>query len=100
MTSEQKLQWVAVPGGVLPDGRLTVTAMMSPRLRTDEGITLAVFPDLLDWPATVGAATWTVDADGTSLPAEVVSPAPESDLWAALFPPETPVRPWEFPDLA
>ena len=56
MTSEQKLQWVAVPGGVLPDGRLTVTAMMSPRLRTDEGITLAVFPDLLDWPATVGAS--------------------------------------------
>ena len=63
---------------------------MSPRLRTDEGITLAVYPDLLDWPATVAAATWTVDADGADLPAEVVSPAPESDLWVALFPPETP----------
>ncbi|HEY5787315.1 MAG TPA: hypothetical protein VIT65_21325 [Microlunatus sp.] len=100
MTREQKLQWVAVPGGVLPDGRLRVTAVMSPRLRTDEGITLAVYPDLLDWPETVAAATWTVDADGLDVPTEVVSPAPESALWAALFPPETPVRPWEFPDLA
>lgn len=100
MTTEQKLQWVAVPSGVLPNGRLKVTAVMSPRLRTDDGITLAVYPDLLDWPAVVTTATWTVDADGTDLPAEVVSPAPESDLWAALFPPETPVRPWEFPDLA
>lgn len=100
MTTEQKLQWVAVPGGVLPDGRLKVTVVMSPRLRTDDGTTLAAYPDLLDWPATVVAATWTVDADGTDLPAEVFSPAPESDLWAALFPTWTPVQPWEFADLA
>jgi hypothetical protein len=99
VTTEQKLQWVAVPSGVLPDGRLRITAVMSPRLRTDDGITLAVYADLLDWPGAVAAASWTVDADGTDLPAEVVSPAPESDLWAALFPPETPVKPWEFPDL-
>ena len=76
MTTEQKLQWVAVPGGVLPDGRLRVTALMSPRLRTDDGDTLAVYPDLLDWPAVVSAATWRVEADGTDLRAEVVSPAP------------------------
>ena len=44
MTTEQKLQWVAVPGGVLPDGRLRVTAVMSPRLRTDEGDHLGGVP--------------------------------------------------------
>ncbi len=100
MTTEQRLQWVAVPAGRLADGRLRVTAVMSPRLRTDDGTTLALFPDLLDWPFTVAAATWTVDADGIDLAAEVVSPAPESDLWVALFPPQTPVQPWRFPDLA
>lgn len=100
MTTEQKLQWVAVPGGVLADGRLKISVVMSPRLRSDDGSTLALYPDLVDWPATVAAATWTVSADGTQLPAQVVSPAPEPDLWSALFPPQTPVKPWQFADLA
>ncbi len=100
MTTEQRLQWVSVPAGTLPDGRRRLSVAMSPRLRTDEGGTLALFPDLLDWPATVAAATWTLDADGTAPAAEVVSPAPDPELWAALFPPQTPVVPWRFPDLA
>lgn len=100
MTTEQKLQWIALPGGVLPDGRLRVTVSMSPRLRTDEGTTLALFPDLLNWPACVSAMIWRVDAGGVDLPAEVVSPAPDADLWAALFAPDTPVNAWQFPHLA
>lgn len=100
MTTEQRLQFVAVPGGVLPDARLRVAVLMSPRLRTDDGDTLALYPDLVDWPATVAGVTWGLEADGVEVAVEVTSPAPESDLWTALLPPDTPVRPWDFPDLA
>jgi len=100
VTTEQRLQYVAVPGGVLPDGRLRVAVAMSPRLRTDDGATLDLYPDLVDWPATLATVTWVVEIDGTVVPSEVVGPAPESDLWAALFPSATPVKPWTFPALA
>ncbi|HET7474946.1 MAG TPA: hypothetical protein VFJ97_02860 [Dermatophilaceae bacterium] len=100
MTTEQRLQWVCVPAGVLGDGRLRVCVVMAPRLRSDEGRTLALYPDLLDWPATVSAATFTLTAEGVGVPCEVIGDPPETALWTALFPAATPVNPYAFADYA
>lgn len=100
MTTEQRLQWVAVPTGVLDDGRLRISVAVTPRLRSDDGTTLAVYNDLLDWPAALAAATFVVAVDGVAVPAQRVSATAESDLWTALFPPETPVNPYRFADYA
>ena len=75
MTADQKLQWIALPAGVGPDGRPRVAAYLAPRLRTDTG-RLDGLPDFVDWPAHVARATWQVEADGVSLPASVTSAAP------------------------
>ena len=104
MTTRQTLQWIAVPGGVLGDlldgGRLRISVMVTPRLRTDDGNTLAVYPDLLDWPAVLAATTFAVDVDGVGVPAQPLGPTAESDLWQALFPADTPVTPYVFDDYA
>ncbi|AXH95535.1 hypothetical protein [Ornithinimicrobium avium] len=99
MSAEQKLQWIALPQGTTPAGLPRLAAFLAPRLRS-EGNVLADLPDLLAWPTHVAAATWHVEVDGTSFPASVAGPAPDADLWAALFPPETPVMPFRFADHA
>jgi hypothetical protein len=102
---EQRIQWVALPGGPLPDGGLRVSVLVAPRLRTDErppgaaGPTLASFPDFLNWPGTVAATTFAVIVGGATVPASIVGTA-DTDLWKALFPPETPVQPFAFDDYA
>jgi len=104
MAIEQRLQWIALPVGVSEDGAdLRLSVMVAPRLRTDESATLAPFADFLDWPARIGAAgsAFVVElAGGPQLPATVVSPPPDSTLWAALFGPATPLAPFVFDDFA
>ena len=54
----QTITWTALPNGVRGSGseaRLRLTALLTPRLWTDEGLpapTLSQFPDFLDWPTT------------------------------------------------
>ena len=53
MALSQTLSWVALPSGVTGEGDeriLRLSVFISPRLRTDEGQTLALFPDFLSWP--------------------------------------------------
>jgi hypothetical protein len=102
MTIEQRMQWIALPSGTTPDGAaLRLSVAVAPRLRTDEAATLDPFPDLHDWPATVRAADLGLErGDGTPVPATVESPPPSSELWQALFPPGTPLAPFEFDDVA
>ncbi|MEV4757180.1 hypothetical protein AB0J86_18985 [Micromonospora sp. NPDC049559] len=102
---DQKIAFTALPPapGTPPPApdRLRVSVHVAPRLQTDEDLPvprLTQFPDLLDWPATVAGVGWTVRLGGNAVPAEVVS-EPRSDLWRALFAPETFVRPYAFPDL-
>ncbi len=100
MTVEQRLQWVALPNGASADGtQLRLSVFVAPRLRTDEGVTLAPFTDFLDWPAVLNAAgvSFAVELDdGTSIPATVEGEAPESTLWTAFFGPATVLAPFAF----
>lgn len=99
MTADQMLQWIALPHGVDGDGRPRITAYLAPRLRTD-GNRLDDLPDLVDWPGHVAGASWHAEVGGDAFPLTVTSPPPDSALWAALFPPDTYLRPFAFDDYA
>ena len=74
----------------LPDGvagrDLRLSLHVGPRL-TDAGpnAVLAGFPLMVDWPATIANVAWSVEIDGRSFPATLVS-SPSSALWTELFP--------------
>ncbi|MER7282684.1 hypothetical protein ABT369_50485 [Dactylosporangium sp. NPDC000244] len=93
-----------VPG--TPAARTTVVSVhVAPRLRTDENLprpSLSMFPDWLDWPARLGKIDWALRLEAPQpqlIPATMVS-KPRSDLWKALLPGTTYVRPQAFNDLA
>jgi len=101
---QQQIQWVVLPAGLgtTPD-RLRLSVFVAPRLRTDEGTTLAPFADFLDWPAVISAASTSFEVelpDGTGVPATVVGPVPDSSLWTSLFSGDTPLQPFVFDDHA
>lgn len=100
----QIVQWIFLPGGMTEDGQLAASLFVAPRLRSDEGSTLADFPDFLDWPATLGSHLTQLILQrlsdlGTEAPMQVIGGG-NSAIWQALFPPETPVRPFVFDDFA
>ncbi|MFD8545335.1 hypothetical protein [Streptomyces sp. NPDC059649] len=107
MTIDQRIQWVLLPAGLSPDGgQARFSLFVAPRLGADRAVTLADFPDFLDWPARLATASFfvvTTDGNGTASdpeigPLTVSGPAAESALWQRLFPPHTPVTPFEFDD--
>ena len=60
---EQTVIWTALPNGRSPSGALRLSVLVTPRLVTDEGgdsPSLSLFPDFLDWPSRVGAASFTL----------------------------------------
>jgi hypothetical protein len=98
MTINQQIQWVCLPAGFHPDGTLRVSVFVSPRLISDEGNTLALFPDFLDWPARLATAAFQVHTDDPRNPRGPVTmtgPPPDSALWRAFFGPETPLHSYE-----
>jgi len=106
MTTTQTILWIALPNGYIgeaPDRRLRLSVFVAPRLRSNDGTTLAPLPDFVDWAARMApdAVTFAVETDdGALVPATVVSETPEPLLWSSLFGPDTPVRPFAFDDYA
>ena len=102
MTTTQRLTWIALPWNRAPDGRLRVTALLSPRLATDAAPRRTLgdqFHDFLDWPAISDVIEWKVAVGGGAThDAHRISVQPESSLWKQLFPKETYVRPFVFRD--
>jgi hypothetical protein len=97
------IMWLALPAGIATaaPAAAAVSAFVSPRLSGPDGAALADFPVLAGWAATVagGSFALTVDdgsASGATVTATVVSPPPDPQLWAELFPPTTPVVPRTF----
>lgn len=96
-----EIVWTALPAGVPDPGNvLRLSVHISPRLKTNEGgarPTLEQFEDYFaDWPATVRGLKFDVRFDpGPTIATQRVS-EPSSELWAALFPLDTYVRPYEF----
>lgn len=104
MTTTQTIMWIALPNGYVGEGaerRLRLSVFVAPRLRSDAGTKLALFPDFVDWATRMAAATFTVEVKGgPAVPATIVSEAPEPLFWSSLFGPDIPVRPFVFDDYA
>ena len=100
MILHQLVQWILLPNGLTPDGQLSASVYVAPRLRPGDPATLADFPDFADWPAQLGFELVLERADGvTEAPmSQVVHASPA--LWQAVFPPTTTVRAFAFEDLA
>jgi hypothetical protein len=95
--SIRNIRWTALPNGFNLAGTSYTSRYISPRLVTDngtDGVLKEFFPDLKDWPATVGHLHFKVEIQGGPSfdVGRVPSPALESDLWTALFKPDTFVR--------
>ncbi len=91
----QRVIWTACPNGTATNGSLLVSVAIGPQLMpTGSGATLAEFPDWEDWPAT--EITWKATIGSDVVPATVVSAAPSSVLYKALFLPTTPVSSYEY----
>lgn len=103
----QIVQWIFLPGGLTEDGQLAASLFVAPRLRgdvdNDESLTLADFPDFVDWPAMVNGDQLNITLereDGATEAPMQVTGGGSSELWKALFPSETPVHPFKFDDYA
>lgn len=100
----QEILVTPLPGGLMPDGRLRLALHFAPRLVSTPGRdTLQRFPDWVRWPEIAAALkAELVLGSGASVPLEPAfgDDAPDRALWAALFPPDTWVRPQGFDDLA
>jgi hypothetical protein len=94
----QIVQWVFLPAGLTDDGQLAASIFVCPRLRSDRASTLADYPDFVDWPQTLRAGLQVTleREDGTTEAPTSISGPGNSALWRALFPPTTPVQPYEF----
>ena len=105
---KQTIVWTALPHGIdgAPDPGATVrlSAFVAPRLWNDDGtplMQLSQFPDFVDWPNVIRSSTFEVQfGAGPNLGATVVSAAPDSALWKALFKTDTDVIPFAFEDLS
>ena len=101
MPKTQRILWTALPNG-LNGARARVSVLISPELVLTDDIEpprLSQFPDFLDWPATLAGAEIALELDGTVVATTRTSTV-EPEVWAALFTPETFVRPREFEDLS
>ncbi len=91
----QRVIWTACPNGTAASGKLLISVAIGPQLMpTGTGATLADFPDWEDWPAT--EITWKATIGTAVVDATVVSAAPSSPLYKALFLPTTPVAPYQY----
>jgi hypothetical protein len=105
--SQETILWTCLPNGTVGTGQpLDLSVLVSPRLTNGSTGTLADYPHFLDWPQTLrsigayGVVLFTriPSPQEYLLPAALTPPAddpqaiPDSALWAALFPPDTPVR--------
>ncbi|EPX77574.1 hypothetical protein [Litoreibacter arenae] len=104
--TKQTLLWTVVPHGRVPkgedgEGRLRVSAVVSPRLTPETAAeqSLAAFPDFLDWPALLEQAEFALRIGGQTLKLRPLG-KPDSGLWRKLLTDTTPVAGFEFKDMS
>ncbi|HYA48090.1 MAG TPA: hypothetical protein VEG35_00195, partial [Burkholderiales bacterium] len=94
--------WTFLPRGV-DKGKLLFSAAVSFRLPESAGTNpnLSLFPEVLKWPETLKPIAFSVELEnGPTFPASRTTKDPDRDLWAAIFQPDAPVRPFKFADLS
>ncbi|HEV8399217.1 MAG TPA: hypothetical protein VGQ18_05180 [Gemmatimonadales bacterium] len=102
MPPQVTLTFTALPHGFAEPGKvLRISVHVAPRL---EGVgpsaTLNDFKSYFaDWPAIVSAMTFEVQFNPGPKVAATLAVTPDSAAWAALFPPDTPVKSFQPSDL-
>jgi hypothetical protein len=102
MAISQRITWTLLPNGVKDAGTLRASVLISPRLSISTADIgggkpdLSHFSDWQAWPKHIAAASFAVRIGSAIVPATRVSANPDMDVWAALFPASTPVRPYDF----
>jgi hypothetical protein len=96
---QQRLAWVPLPAGLSDDGSEALFSVhLSMALTFDDvgaAATLADFPDLLDWPTTLGSVQMRIAfGEGGSTEARLLPGDRSSDVWRRLFPPATRIEPF------
>ena len=108
MTKQQRVMWTGLPNGIvqgangaqlgyLSSSRRASTIRPLPRVDS----TLWDFPDFQQWATTVAGIQFGVAFNGGApivATIDPASPAPDEDLWGALFSASTPVSPYVFTD--
>jgi hypothetical protein len=100
--AKPEIVWAFLPNG-LKDGKLRFSTAVSIRLPEESGPKphLGLFPEVLDWAATVREMTFDVQFEKAApVEARRVSPDPDPELWKAIFQPDSPVVPYKFADLS
>jgi hypothetical protein len=99
---KQTIIWTALPNGVIErvsKRYLQLAVFVSPRLESDPSAPKLEPFDFLEWPK--NEFEFEVEfGSGKKLKATRVAPAPELELWTALFKPTTYVKPYEYQNLA
>ncbi|MFF7358566.1 peptidoglycan-binding protein [Streptomyces filipinensis] len=101
MPVEQHLNWTVLPGGLSADGTLArVSVFVAPRLQPDgPNPTLHDFPDFLDWPERMRAATFEFATADAPADAPAAAPAPAPADGTPPSPPPLPPPPVAFTGL-
>jgi hypothetical protein len=102
MTIEQQITWTVLPNGIDDDRRAHLSIFVSPRLNTNENLPrpiLKQFDDFAAWPKMLVGLSFRLRMDsGWELELKPDLSALDPDLWSELFPKDTFVRPYKFPD--
>lgn len=103
--AKQTILWTVIPNGRVAEGelagRLRVSIVASPRLTPETAgeQRLDAFADWADWPGTLARVRFALNADGDEIPLETM-PQADTQLWARLLPPATPVAGFVFRDMS
>ncbi len=101
MPLSQQVMWTAIPRGWGSGDRLRCSIVISPRLRsTDTALKkLSQYPDWVNWVSTLQQVSLTLVLNGKHLmPGDyTVLTEPQPAVWEAVFQPDTPVQPYQFP---
>ena len=102
MTYEQQITWTVLPNGIDNKKRARLSIFVSPRLKTDDNLPrpeLKQFDNLLTWPDMLVGLAFRLHMDsGWSMEVKPDLSSLDPDLWSDLFPKNTFVRPYQFPD--
>ncbi|HEY2273397.1 MAG TPA: hypothetical protein VGH30_11515, partial [Jatrophihabitantaceae bacterium] len=95
-----EILWLALPGGSYSGGQATLRVVAVPRLT--DGVDVAS-AGIANWPTLLGGFTFTVEtgpdpsATGSALGGITRADHIDPTLWARVFPPALPVRPYSPP---
>ena len=102
MFIEQQITWTVLPNGIDKKKNARLSIFVSPRLSTNENLPrpeLKQFDDFFGWPKRlVGIGFRLRMNSGWSLELKPDLTTLDPDLWSELFPKDTFVRPYQFPD--